>query len=144
MKSIATLLITIFSLLAPLMAAEKPASPAEITAYQTKLFKYMDEDGDGKLTRREFVVIVLYTCFEDMKPDKNGRLSKEQFIKTFGEETNAQTEWAMMDSDRDGLIVFEDAFKNKISIKELEAEFRELDKNNKGYVTLAEVRALKP
>lgn len=124
-------------------AASEP-SPEEVADYQKKLFHYMDEDSDGKLTRKEFVVIALYTCFEDQKPDRKGRLSKEQFIKTFNEETDAEAEWTMMDTDKDGFITFEDVFKNKTAVREMETEFRKIDIKGKGYVTLQEVIDLEP
>ena len=141
MNPIRICLIFTLALAAPSVLAKSKPTAEEIAAYQEKLFKQMDEDGDGKLTRREFVVIALYAVFEDQGPDRKGCLSKKKFIKTFKEETDAETEWAMMDTDKDGYITFEDVFKNKTAIRDMEAEFKKLDKSGRGYVTLADVQA---
>lgn len=129
-----------FLIAAPAFSAEKP-SPAQAAEYQSKLFKYLDVDGDGKLTRKEFVVVALYDVFVRQGLDKSGKLTKAKFIKTFQEKTDAETEWAMMDTDNDGVIEFKDVFKNKNAVAEMDAAFRKIDTQNRGYVTLAQLQA---
>ena len=139
------------SLFTPLLAAMIPAillaeagakpTPEEVADYQRKLFAYLDADSDGKMTRKEFVVVALYDVFTKQDKDSDGRLTRKEFIDTFREETDAEAEWAMMDTDRDGVILFRDVFRNKNAVSEMEAEFKTIDTLKRGYVTLAQVQA---
>lgn len=58
-----------------------------------------------------------------MDTDKNGRLSKAEFLKGAPARTGAK-EWKMMDPDGSGSVVFRAVFKNRIAMKEMKKEFK--------------------
>ena len=117
---------------------KKQPTAAEVTAYQKKLFKRLDQDRNKRLTEKEFVVAVLYEDFSNQDANKDGRLTKAEFLKNAPKLTGAK-EWKMMDPDGKGSIAFSDVFKNRIAVDEMKKSFKKLDKKGRGYVTLEEV-----
>jgi len=117
---------------------QKQPSAAEVKAYQKKLFKQLDQDRNKKLTEKEFVVAVLYDDFNNQDSNRDGRLSKAEFLKNAPKRSGSK-EWKMMDPSGKGTIGFEDVFKNRIAVDEMKKKFTELDRAGKGYVTLDEV-----
>lgn len=117
-------------------ATAKDPTTSEVKEYQRKLFKQMDENSDGKVTEKEFVVMVLYAVFIE-ESGKDGTLSKKEYFKNSTEKT-AKQEWALMDPEGKGSIKFKDVFKNTIAINDLKKEFRKLDKKGLGFFTLKE------
>ena len=111
-------------------------------AEQKKMFDLMDGKKDGKVTEKDFVIFVLYQVFHAYDVNQDGRLTKAEFLTGSAntpEGKNAEAEWAMMDTNGDGVITFEDALKNKNAVAEMQAEFKKLDKTGKGYVTIDDV-----
>lgn len=128
--------VAILGLSAATATAKDPTS-ADAKEYQRKLFKQLDEDGDGKITEKEFIVTVLYAVFAE-EAGKDGKLTKKEYFENSTENT-AKAEWALMDPNGKGEIEFKDVFKNTIAINDLKKEFRKADKKGRGFITLKEI-----
>ena len=118
------------------------ADKSENAAFQKEFFKTLDANNDGKVTEKDFVIFVLYQVFHAFDTDNNERLTKAEFLKGSAktpEGKNAAAEWAMMDTDGNGVVTFKDSLKNKNAIDEMRTEFKKLDKTGKGYITLQDV-----
>ena len=118
------------------------ADKSKNAAFQKEFFKTLDANNDGKVTEKDFVIFVLYQVFHAFDTDNNERLTQAEFLKGSAktpEGKNAAAEWAMMDTDGNGVITFKDSLKNKNAIDEMRTEFKKLDKTGKGYVTLQDV-----
>lgn len=130
---------TIAPLLCLLAILPLGASEAD-EKYQRELFNITDLNKDGRVSEREFVVTVLYDTFASFA-DEKGRASKAVYFEWIKQhpEVDAKKEYAMMDSENKGYLVFADVLKNTIAIKEMEKEFKKLDRKNKGYITLKDL-----
>ena len=125
-------------------AASKPPTPEEQEAYQRELFKKLDHNNDSKVTEKEFVVVILHEVFVAEDKNGDGKVTKEQALAAAtGSREQAEKEYAMMDTEGKGYIVFKDLFRNKPAIEELRAEWKKVDKKNKGYITLSDLPDLK-
>jgi len=141
MKRIQALCLLVLSgLMVPGAASadEERRNAEEKRAYQLRMFELCDFDENGRVTTREYVLTVFYNVFEEYDLDGDGKLTREEFMSSVRgkEKQTAPEEWEMMDADGDGVITFKESLKNQIAIDELVAEFKEIDKKNRGYVTL--------
>ena len=138
----AALLLLCGATLAPvaLLSENKAATPAEKAAHHEKLFAAADTDGVGRVSEQEFVDFELRRRFEKADVNKDGRLSKAEFlasVKSGSEHRNAKAEWKIINGGK-GYVTIEDESHDEPLVKELHAEFRKLDKNGQGYLTTAE------
>ena len=121
-------------------AAEDTRTPEEKQAYQRELFKRVDHDKDGKVTEKEFVVAVLYDVFATEDKDGDGKVTKEQALAaaTVSKE-RAEEEYAIMDQEGKGYLVFGDLFRSKTALDDLRKDWKKLDKKGKGHITLEDL-----
>ena len=120
------------------------SSNAQRESHQRRLFADVDRDHDGKLTRQEFVAVIISRLFQDFDKNKNGKITKAEFFEYARDKKLAEKEYPLMDTEAKGYITQKDVDRNQPLILRLQGEFKKLDKGNKGYITLADLPDLTP
>jgi Ca2+-binding EF-hand superfamily protein len=123
-----------------LMADPTLATAAEKTAYQQKVFEEGDVNHDGRMTEREFAVLVLHQQFHNADTNKDGKVTKAEYLANMSGTADSATldrEWKAMDPEGKGYIVPSDMMRDSVATKDLQQQFKKLDKAGKGYITLA-------
>ena len=125
------------------VAQSAPATAAEREANQRKLFEEGDTNHDGRLTEREFAVLVLRQQFSNADANRDGKVTRADYLANMSGTADAATierEWKAMDPQGKGYIVPSDMMRDPIAIRDLKQQFKKLDKTGKGYVTLSDLR----
>ena len=125
-----------------LIAQSAPATATERAAIQRKLFEEGDTNHDGRLTEREFAVLVLRQQFNNADAKRDGKVTKAEYLANMSGTADAATierEWKAMDPEGKGYIVASDMMRDPIAMKDLKQQFKKLDKTGKGYVTLSDL-----
>jgi len=119
------------------VAQSAPATAAEREANQRKLFEEGDTNHDGRLTEREFAVLVLRQQFSNADANRDGKVTRADYLANMSGTADAATierEWKAMDPQGKGYM------RDPIAIRDLKQQFKKLDKTGKGYVTLSDLR----
>lgn len=131
------------SLLAVALAATWPL--AQAAEEGEHMFKKLDANGDGQLSRDEVKAApMLSGKFDEIDTDKNGQLSKAEVRAYFASHKDERAEhkdemMARMDADGDGFVSREEAAK----FPRLAAAFDKLDTNHDGKLSPDELKAIK-
>ena len=133
-----------FSVSACADAETNESSNAQRESHQRRLFADVDRDHNGKLTRQEFVDVIISRLFQDFDKNKNGKITKAEFFEYARDKKLAEKEYPLMDTEAKGYITRKDVDLNQPLISRLQGEFKKLDKSNKGYITLADLPDLTP
>lgn len=133
-----------FGFLASAHAKSPKPSDAQRESHQRRLFADFDLNHNGKLTRQEFVDVIISHLFQDFDKNNNGQITKAEFFKHARDKPLAEKEYPMMDSEAKGYITLKDVYRNRPFVLRLQTEFKKLDKTNKGYVTLEDLPDLTP
>ena len=136
-------LLLVAGLRTTMVAQSAPATTAERAAIQRKLFEEGDTNHDGRLTEREFAVLVLRQQFNNADANKDGKVTKAEYVANMSGTADSATierEWKAMDPEGKGYIVPSDMMRDPIAIKDLKQQFKTLDKTDKGYVTLSDLQ----
>jgi Ca2+-binding EF-hand superfamily protein len=121
-------------------AATAVLLPGNPSSHQRKIFEEIDVDKDGKLTEAEFVNYELRRRFEQADVNKDGRLSKEEYlasVKNQVGERQANVEWKLINGGKESVTV-EDVLHSEGAANEISGEFKKLDRDGRGYITMAE------
>jgi hypothetical protein len=127
-------------------SAAEPVTPKAKETHQRALFARLDANDDGKVTEREYAVVILWDEFVRYDADKNGKITKAEYEAR----EKAKNIWDDLDPKGKGYITFKDCFKSKEVIDDLRTEWRsltsKLGKGTKGvrYFTLADLPDLTP
>ena len=130
--------------LVPAEAASEAADNKQREAHQRSLFASFDQNGNGRVSRQEFVDVILGNLFREFDKNKNGRITRAEFFKHARDQEQAKKEYPLMDAEEKGHITLKDVYRNKALIQQLRNEFAVLDKKKKGYVTLEDLPDLTP
>ncbi len=115
-------------------------------AIQIQWFNDADANHDGKVTAQEFSNLALSMTFNAYDTNHSGRLSKAEYmaiVKNNPDGTTAAREWKLMDPKGGATSRVEDLQKDPVAVARMKKRFRELDKKGKGYITMADLPALK-
>ena len=119
-----------------------PERDREATA--ERIFKQLDADGDGQITREEANATrtPLARDFESFDANSDGNVTLEEFKRRFGGAVNAnqafERSFRSLDGDNDGKITRDEASKRPQS--RIVEEFDSFDADSDGSVTLAEFK----
>lgn len=133
------LALVVTSLATTLAADPAPATAAERTANQRRLFAEADANHDGRVTEREFAVSVLQRQFSNADGNKDGKVTKAEYLANMAGTADSaaiEREWKAMDPEGKGHIAVANMVRDPIAMKDLRAQFKKLDKDGHGYVTL--------
>jgi Ca2+-binding EF-hand superfamily protein len=136
------ILLLVGGLRTTLTAQSAPATSGERASIQRKLFEEGDTNHDGRLTEREFAVLVLHKQFSNADPNRDGKVTKADYLANMSGTADPATierEWKAMDPEAKGYIVPSDMTRDPIAMKDLKQRFKKLDKTGKGYVTLSDL-----
>ena len=125
-------------------AAARDLTNQEREDYQQGLFALFDKNKNGRLSRQEFVDVVIENLFNDFDKNKDGKISKAEFFNHATNKKEAKQEYPVMDSEGKGHFTLKNIYRNKALIKDLEKEFGRLDRKKKGYVELKDLPDLTP
>ena len=121
----ADLLIVALALVLPMSSlAAEPSNDERREAYQHKIFAGFDQNNNGKLTRQEFVDVIIGNLFRDFDKNKNGRITKSEFFEYARDKKQAAKEYPMMDAESKGHIILKNVYRNKPLVQRLEEEFK--------------------
>jgi len=117
-------------------AAGAPASGKKVTATVEQIFKSIDKDGKGSLTRSEIAAKI-------MKDDELEALLGMDDVKKLSGAKSAATSWSSLfgDSDEDGdeeLTL--DEFKKAVAARRMHKIFKEIDSDNSKTISRKEIR----
>jgi Ca2+-binding EF-hand superfamily protein len=118
-------------------AIHLPGHPA---THNRRVFEEMDSNKDGRLTETEFVNFELRRRFEAADVNKDGRLSRDEFVasvKNEESEQQARAEWKLLNRGKE-FVTLDDLVSNAGAAREVSAEFRKLDRESHGYITMNE------
>ena len=145
MYTVATMVLMLSLMMtAQVAAAARALTNQEKEEYQRSLFTLFDKDKNGRLSRQEFVDVVIENLFNDFDKNKDGKISKSEFMNHATVQKEAKQEYPVMDSEGKGYFTLKDVYRNKALIKDLEKEFGQLDRKGKGYVELKDLPDLTP
>jgi Ca2+-binding EF-hand superfamily protein len=134
----------LFSLLTPLVMASllagcatksnegRSAGPLSLEEY----FELVDRNGDGRVSRQEFIDFMVVESFYWVDRDEDGFISEPEFISAGG----SREEFRRIDRNQDGKIAMVEAQKSGLATRMFGQAFDEADTNGDGFVTLAEFR----
>ncbi|NWK54619.1 EF-hand domain-containing protein [Verrucomicrobiaceae bacterium N1E253] len=125
-------------------AALEEMTPEQKEKNQRRLFADFDGDHNGKLSKQEFVDVIITRLFRDFDQNKDGTISRSEFFAHARDKKKAEQEYPIMDRENKGYIRKKDVYRNKALIENLKQAFRKLDTKGKGYVTLADLPDLTP
>lgn len=112
--------------LAVLPAVPALADMAGLSDWERRLFHHADRDGDGKVSREEFIVD-MRALFKDADGDGDG------FVYASEIRAVKPDAFARIDADRDGRITIDEAVAAKL------AEFKQMDADRDGALSLQEL-----
>jgi Ca2+-binding EF-hand superfamily protein len=112
--------------------SKKYNQPPSIEEY----FQLVDRDGDGRVSRQEFIDFMVVESFYWVDRDGDGFISENEFVSAGG----SKDEFRRIDRNRDGKISMMEAQKSNLATKMFGQAFDEADTNGDGFVTLAEFR----
>jgi hypothetical protein len=147
MKKIILPLAITASLAALAIAAPDKGKPSleNQEAYQKELFKRIDANSDGKVTEREFAVMVLWDEFKKADTDSDGKVTKAEYAAIKDKKKDL---WSKLDTKGKGHVTFEDCCKNPTIVAGLKDDWNELlsELGKKGvkHLTLADLPDLTP
>jgi len=110
--------------------------------HQQQLFRRVDSNNDGKLTRKEFVQAVIKRLFSEFDLNHDKRVTRDEFFKHARDKKLAQQEYPIMDTEGKGYILLKEVTRNQPLILRLREDFKKLDTANKGYITLKDLPKL--
>ena len=125
--------------------AEDVVTPEQHAKYQKKLFALIDSDDDGKVTEKEFAIIVLWDEFRRYDADGDSKVSKAEFMQSAVDKSL----YGELDRDGKGHITFEDCLGSKTIVKSLHDEWLSLlkqtgNKPAQKFLTLADLPEITP
>ena len=125
--------------------ADKVISPEQHEQYQKKLFALLDDNNDGKVSEREFAVVVLWDDFKRYDADSDGKVSKAEYMRL----TDDKDLYSELDPEGKGHITFKDCFGSKTVIKELHKKWLDLlkktgNKPTQKYIKLSDLPDVTP
>ncbi len=107
---------------------------------QRKTFEAGDANHDGRMTEREFAVLVLRRQFNNADTNRDGKVTKAEYLANMSGTADAATierEWKAMDPEGKGYIMPADMMRDSIATNDLRQQFKKLDKTGKGFITLS-------
>jgi Ca2+-binding EF-hand superfamily protein len=137
-------MVLMLSLVMTCQVTARALTNQEREDYQRGLFTLFDKDKNGRLSRQEFVDVVIENLFNDFDKNKDGKISKLEFFNHATNQKEAKQEYPVMDSEGKGYFTLKNVYRNKALIKDLEKEFGRLDRKKKGYVELKDLPDLTP
>jgi hypothetical protein len=121
-------------------AAASIVLPGHPVPHERQVFEEMDADHDGKVTESEFVSFELRRRFASADVNKDGRLSRDEYVASIKNEVGerqANAEWKMINGGKE-FITIDELVHNGAATKEVSAEFKELDRGGQGFITMTE------
>ncbi len=101
----------------------------------------IDLDGDKRISYDEFVHSAAVKAMKDMDTDKNGTLSRGE-VRAAGSKPvsgSTQLDFSKLDTNHDGQVSVTEIKKPLGEDPQMKKTFRDLDKNNDGYLSGAEL-----
>ena len=111
---------------------------------QRQLFAEFDENGNGVLTKKEFVAEIVDQLFTEFDLNKDGKVTKSEFLTHALDKKKAKQEFPLMDREQKGFLRKKDVYRYKKLIESFEREFAKLDLKGKGYIRFSDLPDLSP
>ncbi len=138
-------LVSCVATVSPLASAQQNGAPAPRNNFAEQMFKQMDSNGDGEVSRAEYNAFYKQR-FDELDANHDGKISHEEMeaarakaMKRFGERMQEQfnQRFDAADSNHDGALSRGEAQQ----MPRVAQHFDEIDANHDGKVTREEIRA---